>query len=189
MTAIREIITDALEETNDVPVGQTPSAEEMDRGLRLLQGLYDEWVDGALFGRFNDVRITADYTAAEFDRVLNTGSYTVTLPTAIVDDYTGETRPPYDRAMIAVVKASTAREISIYDALTAAWVRVEAVGLDDTAPFANRGAHGLACQLAKRIAGSRVALGAQTENAAAKFIVNLTAKQASPRRETQSSYF
>lgn len=189
MTTVREIITNALEEANEVAMGDTPSPEEAERGLFILQSLYDEWVDGGLFGRFNDVRITEDYTAYEFDRVLNTAASVVTLPDAIIDAYTGDTRAPIDRAIVAVLAPATARQVSIYDANSAAWVRLDALTLDDDAPLASRGAHGLGCVLAKRIAGGRVTLSAQSEAIAAKFMVNLTAKNSSPRRETQADYF
>ncbi|ASK88465.1 hypothetical protein [Sphingorhabdus sp. SMR4y] len=140
MTTCRDIITQAMYRTSILALGRTPKAKEATNGLFILQGLYDELIDAGCLGGLNDVYAEADYTAKEFDRISANG-FTITKPLAIEED--GQTREPKDLAVISIYDSGKTNYV--WDN---GWVSLSGLTLDTDAPFASRGADGLACYLA-----------------------------------------
>ena len=140
MTTIRDIITQAMYRTGILALGRTPKAKETDSGLFLLQGLYDDLVQSGSLGGMTDVYATEDYTAQEFERI-DANGFTITKPLTITDD--AVVRQPKDLALISIFDAG--RVNWVWDN---GWVSLSGLALDDLAPFAERGADGLACYLA-----------------------------------------
>ena len=168
--------------------GVTPEGDEAAQAMGALQGIYDEWVTGGTFGSLTDYTATAAYTAKEQERVFNDG-YTITLPTSITDDPATEVRPPYDLSLVMVVEPGEDRQASIYDANKAAWVLLDGLTLSSVAPLSDRGRQGLACLLAKRLAGNRTQVSPQSEIAAGRFLSSLSRRPANARRETAVDYY
>lgn len=138
MTTCRDAITRALRFLSVVSEGQ-PAANAYDaqNGLEALKNVYLEFISGGRFGPIADVRVSADYTANENERVIKTTTLTVTLPTAIttVDDCgTSVTRAPYDRSVVIEAAAYT----HLYDADLAAWQTIETLTLDSDLPLGRR---------------------------------------------------
>lgn len=140
MTTCRDIITQAMYRTSILALGRTPKAKETDNGMFLLQGLYDDLVMSGALGELTDVYAVEDYEAKEFERVVANG-HAITKPLTIDD--CGKIRQPKDLAVI-----------SIHDVITEnfvwenGWVSLSDLTLDSVAPFASKGADGLACYLA-----------------------------------------
>lgn len=185
------LITRALRKLNVVGAGVSPAAAEAADALSTLQGMYDGWVTGGVFGAMNDVIKSADYTAKEYDRVRKDGACTITVPTTFEDEYTGLTRPPRDLAAIQILyPATSARETHLYDATIGEWVRIEALALADDPPLFNRNQDGLACCLAEALADEYQAqVGAQTALRAAKFRSNIGLNLNNPVQPNQPDYF
>jgi hypothetical protein len=183
-----DIITDALVEISEIGFGATPQAEEASRALDLLQGIYDEFVTNGSFGSLTDHIATGAYTAKEQQRILNDG-YTITLPATIDDEGAADIRPPYDLSLVIVTETGVARQVSIYDANKAAWVRLDGLELTTAAPLSDRGRQGLACLLAKRCAGNRAQVSPQSEVAAGRFLSSLSRRPSNERRETAVDYY
>ncbi len=94
-------------------------------GLELLNGMYLKWVNGGLFGTFDDYYLASgNYEAKEFERVYQASNASVvTFPTTVVDVVTGDTRAPRNKAVIIVINATTnVPVIKIFDAMLAKWV-------------------------------------------------------------------
>jgi hypothetical protein len=152
MTTIRDIITQAMYRTGILALGRIPKSKETDSGLFLLQGLYDDLVMSGALGGLNDVYATANYTAKEFDRI-DANGFTITKPLTIEED--GVTRQPKDLAVISIYDVGRVNWV-----WENGWVSLSGLTLNDTAPFAERGADGLACYLASNWAdtfGAQVA--------------------------------
>ncbi len=188
MATCLDIITDALVEISEIGFGATPQAEESARALDILQGIYDEFVSGGSFGSLTNYIADGAYTAKEQQRIFNDG-YTITLPATIDDEGTADVRPPHDLALVVVVETGSARQVSIYDANQADWVRLDSLALTDVAPLSDRGRQGLACLLAKRCAGNRAQVSPQSEIAAGRFLSSLSRRPANERRETPVDYY
>jgi hypothetical protein len=187
MTTIRETVRSALRKVGALTRGAEPSSSQARDGLEAFQSLLLEWVDNGKFGRLTNVIASADYEASEQERVVS-GGFTITLPDTVVDDDTGETRPPKDLSLVVVVTAGAAPQVNLYDADRGEWVRLDTLEVADDAPLAGRGSDGLASCLAKRLAEEYgPPLGAQSEAAAAQFMSNLTHR----RRDstTAAEYF
>lgn len=142
MVTCRDIVIRALRMGGIVAKGDTPDAEELDDAMMALQGLYDGWFTGGMFGRLEDAYAEEDYDAKVGQRVFIT-SGTVTLPELVDDEH-----PPRD-LMAIEINDSSGRQAYIWDRQD--WVRIDALTVSDTAPLANRGAEGLAACLALSI--------------------------------------
>lgn len=189
MATCAEIITGASLELGTLALGDTLPAEEANRGLNLLQAMFREAVERGVFGRVEEYLATANYTAEEQQRIYSAG-YTITLPTTITDDDTGEDRRPRDLAMIQVVNASTDPQISIYDAHTAAWTRIDNLTLAGDCPFSARNRQGLECALARRMAATlRVQPPASTDAFANGLASVLTNRFSAPRTTPDVDFF
>lgn len=191
MTAptVRDIITGAIVELGALALGDTPPAEEADRGLTILQALYLEAVENGKFGRVTDYLATDDYEAEEQQRVFADG-FTITLPDTVEDEIDLEDRKPRDLAMIQVVDDGADPQISIYDAHQGAWVRLDSLTLNSDAPLAQRNRHGFECALARRLASSLQRPVPQGTDAYANGLSAAIANRYSaPRTTTQPDYF
>ena len=166
---------------------------EMGRGLQVLQDLYLELIGGGAFGRFNDVSVSADYTAAEQDRILvtTTDAVAITIPETITDDNTGDERPPLDGSIIAVTDvASTDRRTYVYDSAYAAWTLIEDLTLAGFAPLSVRYRSGIEAKLAVRLAEENgMMVTPELRRQEAQGTLALLHRFDSPRVETQSNYF
>lgn len=184
----RDIITEAIEETRVRAMGDTPSAEETARGLTRLQSMWNASVEQGLFGRVEEYVATADYEAEEGQRIYSAG-FTITLPTAIEDEYTGEDRRPRDFAMVQVVNAATDPQISLYDAHEAAWTRIDNLTLDGECPFARRYRHSLAAALAQAMSPLFLKTPGDVTSAFAGLLRSaLSLRQSAPRRPANVEY-
>lgn len=188
MATCQEIIAGALLELGVRALGDTPAAEETERGLIVMQAMYREGVDKGVFGRLEDYLATANYTAKEQQRIYSAG-FTITIPTSIVDADTGVARRPLDLAMVQVVNAATDPEISVYDAATAAWVRLDNLTLAGTAPFSGRNRHALECAVARRLAASFQKPIPDSTSGVANGLASVLSNQFSAARTTTPAEF
>lgn len=180
MVTTRDIITRALQQARIVPLGRDPSSKEAEAGLSALQGMYEGWVSGSMFGRLKDVYETSDYDANPGERIHADG-FTVTLPLTVED----ETETPRDLAVISVYNGGWVNWI--WDG---AWVNLTALTLDDDAPLASRDREGLAAALAGYLAeGFGGEIGPQTARRAARFESSLSLKLGSTQDATAPSYY
>jgi hypothetical protein len=184
MTTCREVITFGLKLARVLSPGDEMEADEATDGLFTLQGMFDAWATGGMFGRLTDVYKEEAYEAAEQERVTSTS--TVTRPTTITND--GDERTPYDLSLIEQIESGT-RKVYLYD--RTAWVRIDALTLDDDCPLAMRGKDGLAAAFAIRFVEM---FGGDTitpsvAGMARHFIGQISHKHASTSPVQQGSYF
>jgi hypothetical protein len=183
-----EIITEALEENGMRGLGDTPSHEEMARGLKRLQSMWNAGVESGLFGRVEEYYATADYEAEEGQRVYS-GGYTITLPTAIEDeDSETNYRRPRDFAMVQVVNASDDPEVSLYDAHEAEWKRIDNLTEAGECPFGRRYRHGLVAALAVNLQPLGGQVGDITGSYVASLRSALSLRQSAPRRNADVEF-
>lgn len=188
MATCRAIVEKALVTAAIVPIGDTPEADEADYGMGCLQGLFDVWVAGGMFGRLTDVYETAAYTAKEGERVHTSGSPVVTIPDTYAEDgEAGTDRPPYDLSLIEVQDGAT-RNVWLYDRND--WVDLRGLVLADTCPLSDRGEHGLACCVAElAVAPFGRELPRSVVLAAATFKQAISHKYGSTRPARTNDYF
>jgi len=183
MATCRDVITQALQQSRIAALGDAPEDSEITFGLTVLQSLFDNWVSSGMFGRMKDVYKTIDYTAQEQDRVITSGSPTITIPDAFGDDdKVGTTRPPYDLSLIEVVGAT--RKVWLYD--TNGWVDINALALGDTCPLARRG--NLAAVLALEIHGP-FKDAPHIQKAAGNFLSVISLKHGTTSRPRTAEYY
>lgn len=181
MTTCRDIVTRALRMAGIVGKGREPKARELDDGMFALQGLFDGWFAGGMFGRLTDYYAEGGYEAEVGQRVFYTGT-APTLP-ELVDSV----HPPRDLAAIEFNNAS-GRGAHIWD--RSGWVRIDALDADDDAPLALRGAEGLAACLAASIAEEYGApLTASVVSKASNFRTNLRLNAGAEREVTAGQWF
>lgn len=151
MATCISVITRALRFLGVLGEGEAPSANGAADALESLQGLYYDLIDKG--ADLTDVRITANYTAEENERVFNVGGpFVVTLPDYITDtsltpDDDGlQRRPPREFAVISI--AGDPRETHVYDPTLGDWVAIEDLETTDEAPWASQLNQGLSAMLA-----------------------------------------
>lgn len=168
MATCQVLIKRALRMLGELRSGREPPANEAADALQSLQGLYKHLVATGTLGALRDVLVSANCTAGENQRIVNTSGspITITLPTTVQDhsnyasdtciwDYgfigaTDGTRPPRDRAV--VVEAGTSPKTYLYDADLAAWVLIDSLTLTSVAPFTQKLETGMAALLALHMA-------------------------------------
>lgn len=164
MTTILDVGTLAMRKLGVLGRGKVPTAEDGRDILAAAQSFYDELVSVA---KLTPVVATASEDADEDTRVLASG-YTITFPATIAD---GETRAPYDLAIISVVTAGQDPDTRIYDATRGKWVSLVGLGLRGDAPLVNRGMDALACCWAKKLAEfEAVEVSTEIQLGAARFL-------------------
>lgn len=139
------VITYTMKMTKILASGEEPTADELSDGMVALQGFYDELIGNGTFGRLNDVYVTDDYEAAEFERVIAPSGVTVTFPATLDDLILGGDRVPRDLSIIETIVNGT-RIVKIWD--QTAWVALLGLVDSDTAPLSGRGVWGLAAAFA-----------------------------------------
>jgi len=116
MATCRQTITTALRKLGIVGRGRaTPSADEAVNGLAVLQAGYNHLFSEGKFGGWKEVIATGDYTAKEGDRIIK-GAYTITMPTTVLDCFSGETRPPLDLSAVMVIASNQSSGPSVVHA-------------------------------------------------------------------------
>jgi len=180
MTTVRDIVARALRMLG-WRKGRDPRPAELADGLIALQGLYDAWFTGGMFGRLADYYTEDDYEAAVGQRVFAT-SGTVTLPELVEDEH-----PPRDLSAIEV-NDGDGRRAYIWD--RQAWVRIDALADSSDAPLANRGSEGLAASLAVWIAEEYGETpGPVTASKAAAFKTNLRLRYGTQQEPIAGQWF
>lgn len=154
MLTMRQLAVRALRRVGVVSEGQ-PTSQAYDTAVALetARDMYLSFIANGLFGPVTDVLVSADYTASENERVINTSEddITVTLPLTVTDDSSGTraTRAPEDRAFVLV--SGSEPHAHIYDADLADWRSIYDLTLDDSAPLSGRYATHLSSILAGRL--------------------------------------
>ena len=212
MATCNDIVRVAMGRLRQIRAGATPAGIEAEDGMLALQSLYDVWVADGLFGRLNDVLVTASYTANEQDRIVNDVGATITLPLTIqpntttyapvwpqdsgTHDYgfaSSLPRPPRDLAMveeITTAAGSTVMARYLYERVQRSWVQINGLLLTDNAPLAMRGMLGLSACLDEQLADSYGAQVSQaTSRDATAFKWGLSAHYDSTRVAGRSDYF
>lgn len=187
MPTCRDIITRALRKVRVYAAGEDPSSDDMTDGLDELQNLYEQWISNGMFGRLEDVLTDDDYETEPNQRVIATGSPTITIPTEIEGDE--ETTTPFDTAALEVVDVD-AVTVTRYIYENGAWVEISGLALDDEAPLAGKGRGGLSACLALAYAeefGAEVGPGVARQ--AAAFKTGLSLKLGSSAQRTAPEYF
>jgi hypothetical protein len=188
MPTCADIVTLALRLAGIIGLNTTPTASEAQNGLDALQGLYEGWATGGMFGRLTDVLVSSDYTAKEGERVRATGGVSITLPLELPGD-AGAPRAPRDMALIETFHVATGvGEAHLYDRNE--WVRLDGLKLTDEAPLALRDRLGLAATLAESYAemfGGTISAGSAAR--ARTFRGNLISKRGSTQERQHSDYF
>lgn len=208
MTTCRDIVRLALGRLRQLRAGEDPAGSEVTDGMVMLQSLYDGWVSSGLFGRLNDIIISANYTANEQDRVINDGNYTVELPLSYTPTVpsgtyyplwpderrwtalqTSTSLPPRDLAMIEIMDAGSPQRF-LYSAHLRQWVQINGLALTDVAPLAEHGAMGLASCLASIMGDEYGAqLGPSVQKLATEFKWGLSSRYDSQRVAGMQDYF
>lgn len=184
MATCRDIVTRALQQAGIVPLGRDPAAKEADAAMLALQGIYDGWFAGGMFGTLKDVDASGAYAANPKERV--TGAATVTKPTQI-EDGTSETgyRPPYE--LSAIVDVTNGANWLWLDG---AWVNCTGLTLDDEAPLSSRDREGLSAFLAIYLSeGYGGAVGPRTEARGVRFQGSISHKFGSSQAAPVGEYF
>lgn len=185
MPTCRDIVSRAFQQAGIVAIGRSPSAAEADYAMEALQSLYDQWIEGGMFGRLSDVYTTVNYTAKEGERVIAPTAITVTLPTTLDDDY--DPRAPY--ALTAIVTILNGTQTN-YMRVKGAWVSVSGLTLDSEAPLAHIDRHGLSAVLGMVLTEAfGVQPGPVLNRMAANFTRALSFKFGSSQPPRQAEYF
>lgn len=143
---VRQIITSALRKAVVVASGETPSADEMNDGLEMLQALVLEH-PGLAGGYWRDLYPTSStaFTAKEGQRItVGAFSPVITLPTTTTDWECTRAMAPLARIQIV---GGDQEGLWLY---STEWRRADALTLDSENPFGDVTNNGLAAQLAAR---------------------------------------
>jgi hypothetical protein len=148
MATCLDIITYAMRSLAQLASGEPPTSKESDDGLVALQSFYDELVMSGMFGRLEDVYLTANDTAEEGKRYLLASGITLIEPTIILaaDTDGGVDRQPRDLSLYEKLTSTGTLTRRLYDRTS--WVNLTGLALTDTAPLSGRGAMGLAAAVA-----------------------------------------
>lgn len=192
MATCLDIITYAMRQAGILASGEAPTSAEGADGLVALQSMYDEWVAGGMFGRLEDIYLTASDTAEEGKRYLLAAGVVLTEPTTIAaaDSADGLQRQPRDLSLYESLTSTGTRTVRLYD--RTGWVGLTGLALSGTAPLSGRGAFGLAAALSSS-GGFSDMFGAQPGPAvlarAQRFLSSLSHKIGSTRDRLTPDYF
>lgn len=189
-----DVITSALKLARVLRSGGTPGAAETSDGLSCLQSLYDSFVTDGMFGRLEDVYLTANDTAQEGKRYRLAAGITLTEPTTISaqDSSTGEERAVRDLALYEKVDSTGTRTVRLYD--RTGWVNLLGLASGDIAPLSSRGAMGLAACLATSGAfaamfGDTASMNPDVRAMSNRFRASLSYKLGSTQDRRKAEYF
>lgn len=183
MATCRSVITRALQQARIVPLGRDPTSKEAEAGMLALQGIYDGWATGGMFGRLTDVYKTEDYEAQPGERVFAADSSTITRAATVEGDE--GTRTPRDLEQISIHVADWQHWI-----WTGSWVALSGLTLDDEAPLSERDQEGLSSLLAIYLAeGFGESVGQMTASRGMRFQGRVSHKFGSTQDAVASDYF
>jgi hypothetical protein len=192
MATCLDIITNAMKLARIISPGETPDADEATDGMSCLQSLYDGWRIGGMFGRLEDVYLTADDTAKEGKRYYVAAGVTLTDATNAITDECGNTRQPRDLTMYEALLSDGTHSAKLYD--RTGWVNLLSLAETDTAPLSSRGEMGLGACLA--LSGAFAAMFGDTATAnpdvqrlAALFLASVSLKRGSTEDRAKADYF
>lgn len=149
MPSCNDIVALALRQAGIIGLNAVPTASEADTGLTVLQGLYEGWAVGGMFGRLADVLTSTDREAKEGERIRVADGAAIALPDEI--DGEGGPRAPRDLALVEIYDVDAdVSTINLFD--RDKWVELNDLELTDEAPMAKRGRDGLAACLAESYA-------------------------------------
>jgi hypothetical protein len=189
MATCRAIIKRALQKLAIIAPGNDPEASEADTGLAVVQGLFDGWGSGGMFGR-----VINGLAGIDPDTIVSTAlpepGAPVELP-ILVRDSDGEEVPPPDLAYAEHVDETTSdRRAYLYDGRMAKWVRVDALTLDSDCPLARRNSEGMAAVVAVAMAEDfGVTPGPRLTVQAGQFLFGMSARYGEKRRVGTAVYF
>lgn len=182
MPTCRDIITRALQQARIVALGRDPTAKEAEAGMLALQGIYDSWATGGMFGRLTDVYKSDDYTAQPGERVFADNA-TITLPDTVEGDE--GTRVPRDLQQISVNDGVWRHWV-----WTGVWTELSELTLDSAAPLSERDPEGLSSLLAIYLAeGFGGQVGQMTASRGMRFQGSVSHKFGSTQDVVASDYF
>ncbi len=199
MATVRATITRALRKLRILPAGGQPKASELADGVTVVQGLFDGWGSGGMFGRLStiigDDGDTVSFGTDEYLEVIlweaTVDDPAVELPVRVRDIFTDETRTPPDLSYSEVVDEETGtRKAFLWDARQARWVRVDNLTADSVMPLSGRGSEGLAAVLAMRMAeeyGAQV--GPLVVREAGAFLQAMSTRYGEQRQTNTADYF
>lgn len=194
MATCRDVVTSAMKLARAIAPGESPDADEAADGLACLQSLYDGFVSGGIFGKLDDIYLTADDTAEEGKRYLLAAGVTLSESATVAaeDSADGTDRQVRDLSLYEKVDSTGVRTVRLYD--RTGWVNLLSLTLDDTAPLSSRGEMGLAACLA--LSGAFAAMFADTASMnpdvrrlANNFMASLAYKLGSTRDRRTAEYF
>lgn len=189
MATCRYTIKRALQKLAIIAPGNDPEASEAETGLAVLQGLFDGWGSGGMFGR-----VVNGLAGIDPDTVVTTALPEVGAPVELpilVRDIDGEEVPPPDLAYAENVNATTSvRRAYLFDGRMAKWVRVDALTLDSECPLSRRNSEGMAAVLAMTMAEDfGVTPGPLLMRQSGQFLFGMSARYGEKRREGTAAYF
>src|SRR6185503_11866002 len=144
MATCLDSISSAMRLARIIASGETPDADEAEDGMDCLQALYDHWRTNGLFGRLEDVYLTADDTAEEGKRYYVPNGVTLTDATSVID--AGCTRQARDLGLYETLLSDGTHSAKLYD--RTAWISLMGLAQTDEAPMSSRGRIGLSACLA-----------------------------------------
>lgn len=139
MATCRDIIYRAFRMAGIVPNTDDPTADELETGLAVLQGIYDRVADARVYTAKAE---SGAYEAGENERI--TGASSVSLPTTITD-CDGTNRAPKD---MAFVQYDIGAGFVTHASDRGSWVALDGLLAGDAAPFSSRNAEGLSALVA-----------------------------------------
>lgn len=199
MATVRAIVNGAFEDTGITGEGETPSDAMGDTGLELLKSLYRHLIVAGTLGQMTGRLVTADYEAGENERVMNStaSAVTITLPTTVEAETTSDAtdsavdtanRQPRHLSVVEVVADTP--DASIYDAAIGAWVSVDGLTLNSTAPLGISHRMGIQSMLAVRLCSRfQVPVPDGIANEARAGRAAMISNWHAPRMTAQAEYF
>lgn len=155
MTTCKTVIQSAYRRCGVLAMGVNMNAAQAAVGLELLIGMYQNLLNGGMFGRATDevYDSLADYEAKEGTRIYNVQGATITLPVLVRDEDFGTMRQPRDGAFVTIVNpdAAVPTEQYIYDRSFGGWVGLHSLALETEAPLCGRFEDHIKALLAVRI--------------------------------------
>jgi hypothetical protein len=146
LTTNADIVRRAMRQMGVLAAGQEPEGADASDAMERLSGLITGLPGLTLNARWRERATSAAYTARESDRITVTAPGAVTLPVTVSDPACGS-RPPRDLARVQIIGGANAG-LWIYIAGKGAWVKVDALSLNDDFPFGKEDEEGIAAQLA-----------------------------------------
>lgn len=158
MATCRAIVNGAYQDAGLYGSGETPSDDDGDLGLELLKSTYRHMVASGLLGQMVPRLVTDDYTAGENELIADGAATdsTITVPASVdqeePDGVEGVDQTDRAPKHLSVVEVAGEDEAAlIYDAPTGAWIRIDNLTLNDTAPLGVSHRLGLQAMLAVRL--------------------------------------